>query len=121
MLYGRDQIALVSHRSGLRFGPESLHPRLNSRPTTSETHRAIGLGLPACHQGRRVRFYTAARLVNELILAACSLAVGCQLIKKINHGSRHRCYFFRHHVMSGIVNNDHLGLGDLFGQELTVF
>jgi DNA replication protein DnaC len=31
-----------------------------------KTHVAIGLGLAACRQGRRVRFFTAAALVNRL-------------------------------------------------------
>lgn len=38
-------------------------------PGLGKTHLATALGLAACHQGRKVRFYTAARLVNELILA----------------------------------------------------
>jgi DNA replication protein DnaC len=33
---------------------------------TGKTHRAIALGLAACRQGRRVRFCTAAGLVNRL-------------------------------------------------------
>jgi DNA replication protein DnaC len=33
---------------------------------TGKTHVAIGLGLAACRQGRRVRFFTAAALVNRL-------------------------------------------------------
>jgi len=33
---------------------------------TGKTHAAIGLGLAACRQGRRVRFFTAATLVNRL-------------------------------------------------------
>jgi DNA replication protein DnaC len=33
---------------------------------TGKTHLAIALGLAACRQGRRVRFYTAAGLVNRL-------------------------------------------------------
>ena len=33
---------------------------------TGKTHVAIGLGLAACRQGRRVRFFTAATLVNRL-------------------------------------------------------
>jgi DNA replication protein DnaC len=36
---------------------------------TGKTHIAIALGLAACEQGRRVRFYTAARLINELLEA----------------------------------------------------
>jgi DNA replication protein DnaC len=33
---------------------------------TGKTHLAIALGLAACRQGRRVRFFTAAALVNHL-------------------------------------------------------
>jgi DNA replication protein DnaC len=35
-------------------------------PGTGKTHLAIALGLAACRQGRRVRFFTAANLVNRL-------------------------------------------------------
>lgn len=35
-------------------------------PGLGKTHLAIGLGLAACRQDRRVRFYTATALVNEL-------------------------------------------------------
>ena len=35
-----------------------------------KTHLAIALGTAACGQGRRVRFYTAAGLVNEMVEAA---------------------------------------------------
>jgi DNA replication protein DnaC len=38
-------------------------------PGVGKTHVATGLGLAACRQGRKVRFYTAARLVNELLQA----------------------------------------------------
>jgi len=37
---------------------------------TGKTHIALGLGLAACQQGRKVRFITAAALVHELIEAA---------------------------------------------------
>jgi len=37
---------------------------------TGKTHLLIGLGLAACEQGRRVRYVTTARLVNELVEAA---------------------------------------------------
>jgi DNA replication protein DnaC len=37
---------------------------------TGKSHLLIGLGLAACEQGRRVRYATAAQLVNELIEAA---------------------------------------------------
>jgi DNA replication protein DnaC len=36
---------------------------------TGKTHIAIALGLAACQQGRRVRFYSAAGLINELLEA----------------------------------------------------
>jgi len=36
---------------------------------TGKTHLATALGIAACRQGKRVRFYTAAGLVNELIEA----------------------------------------------------
>lgn len=35
-------------------------------PGTGKTHLAIALGLAACRQGRRVRFFTAAALVTQL-------------------------------------------------------
>ncbi len=38
-------------------------------PGLGKTHAAISLALAACRQGRRVRFYNAAALVNELIQA----------------------------------------------------
>jgi DNA replication protein DnaC len=34
-----------------------------------KTHLATGLAVAACRQGKRVRFYTAAGLVNELVAA----------------------------------------------------
>lgn len=36
---------------------------------TGKTHIATSLGLAACEQGRRVRFYTAVGLINELLEA----------------------------------------------------
>jgi DNA replication protein DnaC len=38
-------------------------------PGLGKTHIAIGIALAACRQGLKVRFYNAAALVNELILA----------------------------------------------------
>lgn len=38
-------------------------------PGLGKTHVATGIALAACRQGRKVRFYNAAALVNELILA----------------------------------------------------
>jgi DNA replication protein DnaC len=42
---------------------------LVGNPGLGKTHVATGLALAACRQGHRVRFYTTAGLVNELILA----------------------------------------------------
>ncbi len=42
---------------------------LVGNPGLGKTHVATGLALAACRQGRRVRFYTAAGLVNDLIAA----------------------------------------------------
>jgi len=38
-------------------------------PGLGKTHLAIGLARAACYQGRKVRFWTAAGLVNELLQA----------------------------------------------------
>jgi len=35
----------------------------------TKSHIAIGLGLAACRQGKRVRFYGVASLVNDLLAA----------------------------------------------------
>lgn len=42
---------------------------LIGNPGLGKTHLAIGLAAAACREGRRVRFWTAAGLVNELIQA----------------------------------------------------
>ena len=42
---------------------------LVGQPGLGKTHVSTGLALAACRQGHRVRFYNAATLVNELILA----------------------------------------------------
>jgi DNA replication protein DnaC len=42
---------------------------LVGNPGLGKTHIATGLALAACRQGRRVRFYNAAGLVNELLQA----------------------------------------------------
>ena len=39
---------------------------LVGNPGTGKTHVAMALGLAACRQGKRVRFFTAAGLVNQL-------------------------------------------------------
>jgi len=42
---------------------------LVGNPGLGKTHLATGLAVAACRQGHRVRFFTAAELVNELIQA----------------------------------------------------
>jgi DNA replication protein DnaC len=42
---------------------------LVGNPGLGKTHLAIGLGLAACRQGHKVRIWTAAGLVNELLQA----------------------------------------------------
>lgn len=42
---------------------------LVGNPGLGKTHLTIGLGLAACRQGHKVRFWTAAGLVNELLQA----------------------------------------------------
>jgi DNA replication protein DnaC len=42
---------------------------------TGKTHLATALGIAACYQGKRVRFYTAAGLINELLEAHAQLRI----------------------------------------------
>jgi DNA replication protein DnaC len=42
---------------------------LVGNPGLGKTHLAISLGLAACRQGHKVRFWTAAGLLNELLQA----------------------------------------------------
>lgn len=43
---------------------------------TGKTHLAISLAVCACHQGKKVRFYTVAGLINELLEAQSQLRLG---------------------------------------------
>jgi DNA replication protein DnaC len=43
---------------------------------TGKTHLATSLGVCACRDGRRVRFYTAAGLINDLLEAQSQLRLG---------------------------------------------
>lgn len=55
-------------------------------PGLGKTHIAIGLGLAACRQGARVRFFTVTNLVNELTLAQREH----QLSKLLDKLARHK-------------------------------
>lgn len=61
--------ALVWHLAECTFIQKHENIVLVGNPGTGKTHLAIGLGLMACNKNYRVRFYTAAGLVNELIEA----------------------------------------------------
>ena len=48
---------------------------------TGKSHLLIALGVAACHQGRSVRYTTAAALVNELVEAADDRALAKTLAR----------------------------------------
>lgn len=54
-------------------------------PGLGKTHVATGMALAACRQGHRVRFYNAAGLVNELILAQQELRLAKFLATALKH------------------------------------
>jgi DNA replication protein DnaC len=49
------------------------HIILIGNPGLGKTHRATGLALAACKQGKKVRFFSAAGLVNDLLAAQHNL------------------------------------------------
>lgn len=59
---------------------------LVGNPGLGKTHIAIGLGVAACRQDRRVRFYTVTQLVNELQEAQATH----QLPRYLEKASRHQ-------------------------------
>ena len=58
---------------------------LVGNPGLGKTHVATGLGLAACRQGHKVRFYNAAGLVNDLILAQDEHLLPKFLAKALKH------------------------------------
>jgi DNA replication protein DnaC len=46
---------------------------------TGKTHTAIALGLQACRQGKKVRFFTATQLINDLVETREQHALGRRL------------------------------------------
>jgi len=61
--------SLVLELARGRYLVDAMSVILVGAPGLGKTHLATALGLAACRQGRRVRFYTVAALVNELHLA----------------------------------------------------
>jgi DNA replication protein DnaC len=58
---------------------------LLGNPGLGKTHVAIGLGLAACRQGHRVRFYTVTGLVNQLQQAQATHQLPPFLGKALRH------------------------------------
>lgn len=58
---------------------------LVGNPGLGKTHIATGLGLAACRQDRRVRFYTVTQLVNELQEAQAAHQLPRYLEKALRH------------------------------------
>lgn len=54
-------------------------------PGLGKTHIATGLGLAACRQDRRVRFFTVTRLINELQAAQAAHQLPSYLDKALRH------------------------------------
>ena len=65
----------VDELATCRFIPAHESVILVGNPGTGKTHLLIGLGMQAIRLGFRVRFVTAAALVNELLLARAELRV----------------------------------------------
>jgi DNA replication protein DnaC len=58
---------------------------LVGNPGLGKTHIATGLALAACRQRQRVRFYTAAALVNELLAAQAEMRLSRLIATALKH------------------------------------
>ena len=58
--------AQIQHLASAAFMGEAHNLILVGGTGTGKTHLATAMGVPAIHQGKRVRFYNAVDLVNEL-------------------------------------------------------
>ncbi|MDA8344987.1 MAG: IS21-like element helper ATPase IstB [Thermaerobacter sp.] len=67
--------AKIEELASCRFIPAHETVLFVGNPGTGKTHLLIALGLEAVRRGHRVRFVTAAALVNELLLARTELRV----------------------------------------------
>jgi DNA replication protein DnaC len=76
---------LVQELARGRYLADASSVILVGAPGLGKTHIATALGLAACRQGRRVRFYTVAGLVNDLHLAQNEQ----RLPKFLAHALRH--------------------------------
>ena len=81
---------------------------LNGAPGVGKTHLAIALGREACRQGRKVRFFTAARLVNTYLEAREER----QITRLENHIRRHDLIIIDE---LGYIPLDRAGAEHLFG------
>jgi DNA replication protein DnaC len=81
---------------------------LNGAPGVGKTHLAIALGREACRQGRKVRFFTAARLVNTYVEAREER----QITRLENHIRRHDLIIIDE---LGYIPLDRAGAEHLFG------
>jgi DNA replication protein DnaC len=68
--------ALLRELAGGRYIEQAECVILIGEPGTGKSHLATALGVAAAQAGRRVRFVTAGRLVNELIEARDARALG---------------------------------------------
>jgi DNA replication protein DnaC len=81
---------------------------LNGAPGVGKTHLAIALGREACRKGRKVRFFTAARLVNTYVEAREER----QITRLENHIRRHDLIIIDE---LGYIPLDRAGAEHLFG------
>jgi len=81
---------------------------LNGAPGVGKTHLAIALGREACRQGRKVRFFSAARLVNTYLEAREER----QITRLENHIRRHDLIIIDE---LGYIPLDRAGAEHLFG------
>src|SRR5919109_2326209 len=58
---------------------------LIGNPGLGKTHIATGLALAACRQLKRVRFYTASALVNDLVAAQAEMRLGRLIATALKH------------------------------------
>src|SRR6266567_2489998 len=78
---------------------------LVGNPGLGKTHLGIGLALAACRQGKRVRFYKTAALINDLQVAQKKLTLS-GFLARLTHKGRiiefvGESYRYRHRLQQG--------------------